>query len=323
LTVKANDASRAYGAADPTFSAVISGFVGSDTASVVTGAPSFSTTAIPTSPVSGLTYPITPALGTLSAANYTFTYSDGQLTITAGPSRPVLTITADDKAKVLGSANPALTYQVSGLIDGDTAVMPAKDGDVLPAVSALTTPPTCVTTAVDASPVGKYPITCSGATSDKYDIKYVAGTLTVSAKPILTVTANSQSRHQGDPNPVLTYGITGYVDGDTSAILTTQPTCTTTATTASLAGTFPITCSGAVSDKYTIVYVDGTLTVVGSQVGGETATPGHSATPPATSSQSDAPLGGSTPIFGLLICLAFGALGLLAVTAQRRSLHRG
>jgi hypothetical protein len=57
-------------------------------------------------------------------------------------------------------------------------------------------------------------------------------------------------------------------------------------------------------------------------VGGETATPGHSATPPATSSQSDAPQGGSTPIFGFLIALAFGALGLLAVTGQRRSMHR-
>ncbi|HEX7490991.1 MAG TPA: MBG domain-containing protein [Candidatus Limnocylindrales bacterium] len=325
LTVKANDASRAYGAANPTFTATISGFLGSDTASVVSGIPSFSTTATSTSPISGPTYPITPAQGTLSAANYTFTYADGTLTITA---RPVLTITADNKSKVFGAANPALTYHVTGLIDGDTAVTPAKADEVTPAAIALTTPPTCVTTAVDASPVGNYPISCDGAVSAKYDIQYVAGTLTVSAKPILTVSANNQSRNEGDPNPALTYGITGYDEGDTAASLTTQPTCTTTATTASLAGTYPITCSGATSDKYSIVYVGGTLTVVGSQVGGETATPGqsatpgHSATPPATSSKSDAPLGGSTPIFGLLICLAFGALGLMAVTAQRRSMRR-
>jgi hypothetical protein len=57
-------------------------------------------------------------------------------------------------------------------------------------------------------------------------------------------------------------------------------------------------------------------------VEGATAVPVRSATPPVTSSKSDAPLGGSTPIFGLLICLAFGALGLLAVTAQRRSVRR-
>jgi uncharacterized repeat protein (TIGR01451 family) len=57
------------------------------------------------------------------------------------------------------------------------------------------------------------------------------------------------------------------------------------------------------------------------QVGGETAGPNHSATPPVTSSSGQSPAGDPSPIFGLLICLAFGALGLLAVTAQRRALR--
>jgi len=65
-----------------------------------------------------------------------------------------------------------------------------------------------------------------------------------------------------------------------------------------------------------------TVTVGLESVGGETATPGHSATPPVTSSESDVPMGGSTPIFGFLICLVCGALGLLAVTGQRRSVRR-
>jgi len=43
--------------------------------------------------------------------------------------------------------------------------------------------------------------------------------------------------------------------------LTTPPTVTTTATTSSPAGTYPITASGAASPNYTMSYVDGTLTV--------------------------------------------------------------
>jgi hypothetical protein len=54
----------------------------------------------------------------------------------------------------------------------------------------------------------------------------------------------------------------GFANGDTAASLTTPPTISTTATTASAVGTYPITASGAVSANYTISYVNGSLTVV-------------------------------------------------------------
>ena len=54
----------------------------------------------------------------------------------------------------------------------------------------------------------------------------------------------------------------------------------------------------------------------------ETATPASSATPPPTSTGSNGSSGSSTPLFALLICLAFGGLGLAAVEAQRRSIRR-
>jgi hypothetical protein len=54
---------------------------------------------------------------------------------------------------------------------------------------------------------------------------------------------------------------------------------------------------------------------------GETATPAASLTPPPTSSSGGSG-SGSTPLFALLICLAFGALGLTAVEAQRRTFRR-
>ena len=62
-------------------------------------------------------------------------------------------------------------------------------------------------------------------------------------------------------NPTLTVPLSGFVNGDTLASLTTPPTVTTTATTASPVGTYTITASGAADRNYTISYVAGTLTV--------------------------------------------------------------
>ena len=50
------------------------------------------------------------------------------------------------------------------------------------------------------------------------------------------------------------------MNGDTSASLTTQPICSTTATSHSPAGSYPSTCTGAVDSNYTISYVSGTVT---------------------------------------------------------------
>ena len=59
----------------------------------------------------------------------------------------------------------------------------------------------------------------------------------------------------------MTVSYSGFVNGDTAASLTTPPTASTTATTASAVGTYPITASGAASPNYTFTYVNGTLTV--------------------------------------------------------------
>jgi len=82
LTATANNASRAFAAANPAFTATYSGFVNGDTASVVSGFPSFTTTASNASAV-GTTYPIVPSLGSLIASNYAISnFVNGTLTIT-------------------------------------------------------------------------------------------------------------------------------------------------------------------------------------------------------------------------------------------------
>ena len=81
LTVTADSKSRVYGAANPVFTTTITGFVGGETASVLSGAASLSTAADAAS-VPG-DYPIAVALGTLAATNYTFSFVNGTLTVTA------------------------------------------------------------------------------------------------------------------------------------------------------------------------------------------------------------------------------------------------
>ena len=55
---------------------------------------------------------------------------------------------------------------------------------------------------------------------------------------------------------------------------------------------------------------------------GQTATAGRTSTPPPTSTGGSGSSNDSTPLFALLICLAFGGLGLAAVEAQRRTIRR-
>jgi hypothetical protein len=79
-----------------------------------------------------------------------------------------LTVSAPNATKVQGAANPALVPSYAGFMYGDTA-------------ASLTTEATCTTAATTGSPVGQYPIICSGALSANYSITYVPGTIDVVA----------------------------------------------------------------------------------------------------------------------------------------------
>jgi hypothetical protein len=84
--------------------------------------------------------------------------------------------------------------------------------------------------------------------------------------PTLTVTADPKSRPFGVANPPLTATISGFVNGQTLATsgVSGSPACATTATIASPAGTYPITCSPGTlaSAAYTFAFAPGVLTVV-------------------------------------------------------------
>jgi sugar lactone lactonase YvrE len=245
LTIAADDQSQFYGAALPTLTASYSGFVNGDTAASLATAPTLATAATASSHVSGSPYTIT-ASGAIDA-DYTISYVAGELTIPPAP----LTITADDKTKVYGAPLPAPTASYSGFVNDDSA-------------ASLTTPPTLTTTATASSHVSgsPYAITPSGAVDGDYSISYVAGALTITPAP-LTITADDKAKVYGAPLPALTASYTGFVNGDSSAGLATQPALSTTATAGSHVSGNPyaITADGAIDADYTISYVPGSLTV--------------------------------------------------------------
>jgi hypothetical protein len=77
----------------------------------------------------------------------------------------------------------------------------------------------------------------------------------------LIITADNKSMPFGGAVPALTASYTSFVNGETPASLMTPVQLSTSATSNSPAGAYPIIASGASSPDYTISYVDGTLTV--------------------------------------------------------------
>ncbi len=83
------------------------------------------------------------------------------------------------------------------------------------------------------------------------------------------MTANSTQRASGAANPAFTYSITGFVNGDTSSVVSGTATLTTVATTTTPPGTYPITFStkSLTAANYSFNYVSGTLTIGSQTIG--------------------------------------------------------
>ena len=125
------------------------------------------------------------AAGAVSA-DYIISYVSGTYSVTPAP----LTIRADDKTKVVGAANPPLTFTANGFV-------------------TATPWPDCrrsrhFSRRPRTSPAGNYPITASGAVAPNYMISYVSGTLRVTA-----VTAPFSGLLLLDPTGKVSLTVTG------------------------------------------------------------------------------------------------------------------
>ena len=128
LTVTAINVSQNAGVAIPAFAYTITGFQYSETSSVISGTATFTTTAT-TASAAG-TYPITETASTLSAANYSFTYISGTLTLTppdftltASPTS--ITIPAGQTANVTVTLTPLGAYK--GTVTLSCGTLPVDD----------------------------------------------------------------------------------------------------------------------------------------------------------------------------------------------------
>ncbi|MFM7837962.1 MAG: MBG domain-containing protein, partial [Chitinophagaceae bacterium] len=251
LQISAQDKSRLYGIANPEFTYTYNGFVNNESiaTSGVNGLPALSTVATPSTAVG--TYDIDVNNGSLSSGNYQFAFVKGKLNI----GKSLVTVYADNKNKIYGQANPALTSTLVGLKNGETL-----ENSGITGVASLTT------TATVLSGVGIYDIQAQIGTlsSGNYEFSFVKGSLAVQ-KASLTVTADNKSKVYGSVNPAFTVTYNGFVNNETpaNAGLIGAASLTTTASASSAVGTYPIQISAGTlaSANYNFTYLPGSLTI--------------------------------------------------------------
>ncbi|PXA05628.1 hypothetical protein DDZ13_01780 [Coraliomargarita sinensis] len=234
LLITADDFSRFYGDANPTFTASYDGFVGGDDASVVTGL-QFTTAANPQSGVGN--YDIVPSGA--SATDYNINYANGTLTV----NPRLLTIRALDLSKTYGDALPAFDADFDGLASFDT------EADI----SGLRFASLAANERAD---VGSYDIDPRDAANPNYDITLESGTATVNPRPV-TITAPEVSREYGVPNPTLVASGSNFVFAEFNSNLVDFNEVAVDADVA----TYTLTPTGYSDPNYAPSFVPGTLEV--------------------------------------------------------------
>jgi len=214
------------------------------------------------------------------------TYSPAAQSRTFDIGKATLTVTADDKTRAYGTANPPLTATITGFVNGDP-------GTVVTGSPALTTSAT-----VD-SPPGSYPISVdtAGLTAANYSFVGVAGTLLIGHTPTTTTLTAPASAAFGSPVTVTAtvHAATGtptgsvdfYLNGSASplATVTLKPDGTASVTTSGLgAGANSIRAVYSGDDTFTgssattsisVGLTNGACTVSGTHVGNLLIHPGQ------------------------------------------------
>ena len=242
LTVTADNATRPYGSANPTFTLSYTGFVNGETEAALAVKPTATCNATSTSPAG--TYDITAAGG--KSDNYSFSYKKGTLTITSSSVQisisPIGEKKYGDAAFDLQATSPnqetPITYTVA-----DPTVARIDNGRVTILKAGSTT------------------ITARQAASANYG-EASASTPLVIKKASLTASVNNATRRYGEENPAFSFSYKGFVNGETEAVLAVKPSASCNATAKSIVGTYDIVTTGNGSDEnYDISCTSGTLTI--------------------------------------------------------------
>ena len=219
LDITAHNITKTYGETDPALTYTVTGLQYNDTVSgKLTRAPGEEKG----------TYAI--SLGTLTAGdNYAINFTGATFTIGA----KALTVKADAKTKMYGEADPALTYTVTGLENGDALSVTLS--------RAL------------GENVGAYAIAADIRVSDDYDLTYIPANLTIKKRP-LTVKAWANSKTEGESDPKLDYKIEGLLEGDHIGVtLSREP--------GEAVGEYAINAQFTGAENYDITYVGATFRI--------------------------------------------------------------
>ena len=185
--------------------------------------------------------------GTFNPSNYSITYTPGSLTVT--PASISGWFTASNKTYD-GTTTATVSNSGTDAISGDN-------------VQLTYTGATFASANVGLQSVAITNPGITGSDAGDYTLVSVAAEYTTITPAPLTITANNDSGTYGVPPPPGLNGVsyTGFVNGETSSVLTTLPTVSTSATSASFVATYTITASGAVDPNYAISYEPGIYTV--------------------------------------------------------------
>lgn len=163
-----------------------------------------------------------------------------------------ISITANSASKVydgLPLTNSGYTVGLTGLASGHTATVSISGSRTVVGSSANTVGAVTIRDASNADVTSWYVIT------------KINGTLTVTPAPLL-IKADNKIVNYGDPIPTYTLTYTGFVNGETTAVLTSPAVTSCSYIVGSAPGTYPISVSGAAAANYSISYQPASLTVL-------------------------------------------------------------
>jgi hypothetical protein len=221
LTVTANNATRVYGAANPTFSGTVTG---AQTGDAFTE--SFATTATTTSAVGS--YPIVPSVTGSNLGNYTVNIVNGTLTVTAAAT--TTTLTAPGSGATYG-ANETLTATVASTAGTPGGTVTFYSGATALGTGTLNSSGVA-TLSTTALPAGTDTVTATYAAAGNFAASTSAPvTLTVIASPVApagsyAVSANPSSLTvaAGQATTTLTFAPTGGYSGTIALSCSNLPT---------------------------------------------------------------------------------------------------
>jgi sugar lactone lactonase YvrE len=198
------------------------------------------------------TFSYSPAGGVLTAGSQllsvTFTPTDGTDYTTA-----TSTVTLQ-----VNKATPTITWPTPAAITYGTVL----SGTQLNAAASVAGTYSYSPTSGTVLAAGPHTLSVMFTPTDTTDYTTATATVNIAVSPIaLTITSGSPSMIYGSTLPTIAPSYNGFISGDSASSLTTQPTCTTTATSASNVGSYPTSCTGAVDANYIIGYKPGTLTI--------------------------------------------------------------